>query len=176
MSDQERETGIIISHPNRECDPDYSKEFNIVGKESLRRKDGYEKASGKAVYSMDFVFPGTLYARILRCPYANAVIKSMDDSKAAAIPGVRYILRYDDPNPYVKALVVPAHGYFEGEPMGAIIVADTDEIAQEALRQLEVEWEVLPFVLECDDALADDAPLVYNPRGFYAHQTQARIV
>ncbi len=135
-----------VARPNRECDPDYSKDFNVVGKSGVRRIDGYEKASGTAVYSLDFTFPGTLYARMLSCPHANASIKSMDTSKAEAYTGVRDVLRYDNPDPAVAA-IIPSQGYFEGKMMGVIIVADTDEIAQEALRLVEIEWDVLPFTM-----------------------------
>jgi CO/xanthine dehydrogenase Mo-binding subunit len=133
MADQERETGIIIAIPNEYCDPDHSKNFNVVGAMGKRRRDGFEKASGSAVYGLDFKFPGTLYARIMSCPYANATIKSMDTSKAAALPGVRYVLRYDDEPPTnnnandsyqslsTAFAVVPSHGYFEGEPMGVAV-------------------------------------------------------
>ncbi len=153
------------THPNRKCDPDYNKEFSVVGNTGYRRIDGWEKASGKAMFARDFSFPGTLYARILSCPYAHANIKSMDTSKAEAYPGVRKVVRYDDTgNFFLSMWVLPSKGLFEGEPMGVAIIADTDEIAQDALRLVEVEWEVLDFALECADSLKEGFPLVYNSR------------
>ena len=154
---------------NRRLDPDYSKDFNVLGKTGLTRKDGYEKATGRAVYSLDWEFPGTLYARMLTSPHANATIKSMDTSKAAAFPGVRHIIRYDDPDLTMseKITAFPSHAYFEGDVLGCAVVADTDEIAQEAIRLVDVEWDVLPFVLTCEEGLADGAPLVINPRSGY---------
>jgi xanthine dehydrogenase molybdenum-binding subunit len=153
-----------FAHPNRRVDPDYNKTFNIVGQTGLRRIDGWEK-TGRAMFGCDYIFPGTLYARLMSCPYAHASIKSMDTSKAEAYPGVRKVVRYDDAsNPYIKALALPQSGLFEGEPMGAAVIADTDEIAIEAIRLIQVEWEVLPFALECADALKPDMPILVNSR------------
>jgi hypothetical protein len=70
--------------------------YGYIGKRGVRRQDGYEKASGRAVYTIDLQLPGMLYAKFLTCPYPHARIKTMDTSKAAALPGVRAILRYDD--------------------------------------------------------------------------------
>ena len=154
-----------VSHPNRKCDPNWNKEFNHVGKTGLRRRDGWEKVSGTAMFGRDFTFPGTLYARVLACPHANALIKSMDTSKAEVYPGVRRIVRYDDKDhPLIPVWVVPQQGRFEGEPMGVAVIAVSDEVAQDALRMIDIEWEVLPFVLECEDALKEGAPLCYNLR------------
>src|SRR5512137_60323 len=71
--------------------------FDVLGKRGVRRIDGYRKASGKAVYTRDILLPGMLYARWLTSPYPNAKIKKMDTTKAEALPGVRAVLRYDDP-------------------------------------------------------------------------------
>ena len=60
--------------------------FNEIGKRGVRRTDGYEKASGKAVYTRDIQLPGMLYARVLMSPYARARMKSMDTSRAEALP------------------------------------------------------------------------------------------
>ena len=71
--------------------------FTVVGKRGVRRIDGQRKASGKAVYTRDINLPGMLHTRIFTSPYPNARIKSMDTEKAEALPGVRCVLRYDDP-------------------------------------------------------------------------------
>src|SRR5512141_2594486 len=65
---------------------------------SMPRQDGYERASGEAIYTRDILLPGMLYATILTSPYAHASIQSMDTRKASAMVGVRDILRYDDPD------------------------------------------------------------------------------
>ncbi|GAI18272.1 unnamed protein product [marine sediment metagenome] len=91
-----------------------------------------------------------LYARFLTSPYPHAEIKSMDTSKAEALPGVRAILRYDDPElPAAADLgghepssepVLPRVAHFQGEEVGAVVAADSEEIAEQALRLIDVEW------------------------------------
>ena len=73
-------------------------EDSPIGKRGLRRKDGYEKASGTAIYAMDIDLDRTLYAKFHRSPYSQADIISMDTSAAEALPGVTDIIRYDDPD------------------------------------------------------------------------------
>ena len=72
-------------------------EGGAIGKRRIRRIDGYEKASGKAIYVRDIYRPGMLYGKLYLSPHTHAKIKRMDTSKAEALPGVRAILRYDDP-------------------------------------------------------------------------------
>ena len=69
-----------------------------IAKRGIRRKDGAEKTSGRALYARDVVRPGMLYAKFLTCPYAHARIVSIDTSKAEAVTGVRDILKFDDPD------------------------------------------------------------------------------
>jgi len=64
-------------------------EFNEIGRRGIRRYDGHEKASGKALYTRDIHVPGMLYAKVLSSPHAHARIIKMDTSKAEALPGVR---------------------------------------------------------------------------------------
>lgn len=72
-------------------------EFQFLGRRGISRMDGKEKAGGKAEYTRDVKLPGMLYCRCLASPFANAKIKSLDTSKAEKLPGVRAVLRYDDP-------------------------------------------------------------------------------
>ena len=143
--------------------------YDSIGKRGVRRLDGYEKASGAAKYTMDVQLPGMLYARFLTSPYPHAEIKSLDTSKAEALPGVRAILRYDDPElPPVADLgghepssepVLPKVAHFQGQEVGAVVAADSEEIAELALTLIDVEWEERPFVLDPEEALQPDAPL-----------------
>jgi CO/xanthine dehydrogenase Mo-binding subunit len=147
-------------------------EYEHIGKRGVRRLDGYEKASGKANYTMDVQLPGMLFMRFFTSPYPHAEIRSMNTSKAEALPGVRAILRYDDPELPPEAElgghapssvpVLPRVAHFEGEEVGAAVAADTEAIAEEALRLIEVEWEQRPFLLDGEEALKPDAPLT-NP-------------
>ena len=158
--------------------------FNEIGKRGVRRLDGYEKASGEAIYTRDVKLPGMLYARILMSPHARAKIKKMDTSKAEALPGVRAVIRYDDPEVKDRVLngtsfgpewvcpefagwgIKPVHpvlgdeAWHEGQPVGAVVAADSEDIANEALRLIDVEWEELPFVLDQEEALKPDAPIL----------------
>lgn len=148
-------------------DQNIPESLNWVGKRGIRRIDGYRKASGKALYTRDIQLPGMLYARFLTSPHANARIKGMNTSRAEALPGVRSILRFDDPEIKGRKVIstqgaeeeiLSQHAYFQGQPMGAVVAADTEDIASEALRLIEVKWEVRPFVLESAVALEPGAP------------------
>jgi len=165
----EKDVGLMPVAP-LEHDKYIPEEFNLIGKRNVHRFDGMPKATGKAVYTRDVQFPGMLYARVMTSPYAHAKIKSMDTSKAEALPGVRYVLRYDDPEVagkmYVKWLqggtiyyILGDTTHWQNEPVGAVVCAESEDIAEEALRLIEVEWEVLPFVLDEEEALELNAPL-----------------
>lgn len=158
--------------------------YENIGKRGVRRIDGYAKASGKAVYTRDVQIPGMLYAKVMRSPYAHARILSMDTNRAAALPGVRAILRFDDPEVAGRKLngsvggpdrmasqfsgfalkpesvILAQEAWFEGQAVGAMVAADSEEIACEALRLIHTEWEQLPFVLDQEEALKPEAPVL----------------
>jgi CO/xanthine dehydrogenase Mo-binding subunit len=158
--------------------------FKQIGKRGLRRLDGYEKATGKALYTRDLQIPGMLYARVLRSPYAHAKIVRMDTSRAEALPGVKAILRCDDSavkgrelngsyfaqgwaRPKLAGwalkpvhLVLADEAWYEGQPMGAVVAAESEAIAQQALRLIRIEWEDFPFVLDPEEALKSGAPVL----------------
>ncbi len=146
--------------------------YDNIGKRGVRRIDSYEKASGAAKYTIDIELPGMLHGRFLTSPYPNAKIVHMDTSKAETFPGVRAILRYDDPELPATAVlgghapssmpVLPNVAHFQGEEAGAFVAADTEEIAELALKMIDIEWEERPFVLDPEQALLPDAPLA-NP-------------
>ena len=171
MSDEHGNYGSE-SLDNLAADKYPRKDYQNIGKRGIRRLDGLEKASGKAVYTADVQLPGMLYGRFLTSPYPHCVIRSMDTRRAEALPGVRAILRYDDPElPLTADLgghspsavpVLPTVAHFEGEEVGAFVVADTESVAEEALKLIEVDWEQRPFVLDTEAALRTDAPLA-NP-------------
>ncbi|MGD9212930.1 MAG: molybdopterin-dependent oxidoreductase, partial [Desulfobacteraceae bacterium] len=150
-------------------------QYTYIGKRNVRRNDGYEKASGAALYTIDVNLPGMLHMRFFTSPYPHAVIKKMDTSKAEALPGVRAVLRYDDPtlpeqeqvygHPPCTRPVLARVAHFEGEEMGAAVAADTEAIAEEALRLIEVQWEQRPFILDPEEACKADAPLT-NPEEY----------
>ena len=185
---------IAPEHPLR-ADKFPLGDYSAIGKRGLQRKDGYEKASGQAVYTADVQLPGMLWLRILTCPYPHARIKTMDTARAETLPGVRAVLRYDDPELPEKAdvsghsgrvrgrqPVLNRAGYWQGMPMGVAVAADTEEIANEALKLVEIEWEERPFNLDQEEALKPGAPLS-NPEQFPksnfiipVEQTEARVI
>jgi CO/xanthine dehydrogenase Mo-binding subunit len=142
--------------------------FREVGKRGVRRIDGYRKASGKAVYTRDIQLPGMLFAKFLTSPFANARIKNMDTSKAESLLGVRGVLRYDDPEIKGKKItstqgseeeVLSEYAHFQGQQLGAVVVADSEDIAAEALHLIEIEWGERRFVLDQEEALKPGAAL-----------------
>ncbi len=155
-----------------------------IGKRGLHRLDADDKATGKAIFGRDVKLPGMLYARIMMSPYARAKIKSMDTSEAEKLPGVRAVLRYDDPiipkrifnpwdpdigftagqaTPYAKPMyILGPEAFFEGAPLGVAIAADDLDIVDEAMELVKVEWEVLPFNIDYEKALDPGTPIVYD--------------
>ena len=113
-------------------------EGGVVGKRRVRRIDGYEKASGKAIYVRDIYRPGMLYGEAYLSPYAHARIRRMDTKKTESYYGVRGVLRYDDPESIrVKKFtgtefgthdMLPDAAHYYGQPVGAVVIADSEAI------------------------------------------------
>lgn len=147
--------------------------YKHIGAKGGRRVDGLQKASGKADYTMDVQLPGMLYLRFLDSPYPHAEIVKMDSSRAESLPGVRYVLRYDNPElPKTASLgklpgilgevsPLPYIAHFEGEPIGVAVVAETEAIAEEALTMIEIEWKERPFNLDVLKAKEKGAALSF---------------
>jgi xanthine dehydrogenase YagR molybdenum-binding subunit len=135
------------------------------------RVDGYDRASGAAVFPSDLMLPGMVHAAILGCPHPNARVRSVDLSKARAMPGVYAAMAggTGDENPSWpysskhKGRIFDEHCRFEGDAVAAV-AADSPYTAADALRAIEVDYEPLPFVSDLQDALAEDAAQVH-PEG-----------
>lgn len=112
----------------------------------LTRVDGALKVSGAARYTYDVRLPGMLYARILRCPHAHARLTKFDSAAAARIPGVQAIIQQ------------PLKEFFFHGMAVAAVAATTPEIAGDALRAIEVSYEVLPHVVKAADAIKPESP------------------
>src|SRR5438128_1273895 len=113
----------------------------------VQRLDGPEKATGRAKYSFDINRPNMLHARILRSPHAHARIKSIDTAAAEKTAGFRSL----------HLLVKPgAEMTFAGAEIIAI-AADTEEHAQDAIRAVRIDYEVLPHLVKEEDALRGNA-------------------
>ena len=118
----------------------------------IARLDGPDKATGRAKYSYDVLRPGQLYGQVLRSPHAHARVVSIDLSAARSAPGVRAALAVVEPGKKVM---------FQGEEVAALAAA-TEEQAEDALRLIEVEYEVLPHVATTDRAMREGAPAVFE--------------
>lgn len=112
----------------------------------LTRVDGPLKVSGAARYTHDVRLPGMLYGRILRCRHAHARLTKFDSAAASRIPGVQAIIQ----TPIKEFL-------FHGMAVAAV-AATTPEIAGDALRAIEVEYEVLPHVVKAADSIKPGSP------------------
>nr|WP_234883271.1 xanthine dehydrogenase family protein molybdopterin-binding subunit [Ensifer adhaerens] len=154
--------------------PIEQREFKIVGK-SVKRDDVLEKVTGEAQYTGDIKLPGMLHGKIKRAAIAHARIKSIDVSKALAYPGVKAVLthetvprvlHYGSPHPRSASCtkdqyILDDKVRFWGEGVAAV-AAISEEIADEALDLIEVEYEPLPAVFEPEDAAQPGAPLIHD--------------
>ena len=146
-------------------------ELAHVGK-GERRVEAVSKLTGDAVYVSDMALPGMLYAQVKKSPHARAKILKVDTSKAEALPGVRAVLVGSELNYKLGLYVVDKDILAKGEVRHygeavAAVAADRPQIAREAVDLIEVEYEVLPAVLNHMDALKPDAPLVHPNLGSY---------
>jgi xanthine dehydrogenase molybdenum-binding subunit len=128
-----------------------------------KRIDAVKRVTGTATYTGDIQVPGMLYARVLRSPHAHARIRKIDTSKAQALSGVKAILTRENCDVVWSSGDTRNKRYlfndpvrFAGDAVAAIAATDR-HIAEEAMRQIEVDYEVLPFVLDPEDALKSDA-------------------
>ncbi|GAG80424.1 unnamed protein product, partial [marine sediment metagenome] len=135
----------------------------------LARHDAWDKVFGKTIYADDFVLPGMLYAKVKRSEYAAANILSIDTSEAENLPGVKAVMTAKDvPNNETITRFGQTHsvGGFEGlyrvladkkvRFMGeavAIVAADTERIAKEALKLIKVKYDPLPGVFDPLEAM-----------------------
>jgi xanthine dehydrogenase YagR molybdenum-binding subunit len=133
--------------------------LTVVGK-AQPRVEGEAKVTGRARYAYDVHLPGLLQARVLRSPYPHARIRRVDLSKAAALYGVRAAICADNV-PEIKwfrdSVLFDRTVRYVGDEIAAV-AADSEEIAEDALRLVEVEYEPLPFVTALEAALAPGAP------------------
>jgi xanthine dehydrogenase molybdenum-binding subunit len=139
--------------------------YRYIGK-ALKRRDADEIVTGSAQYLDDLKFPNLLHGKVKRSPHAHALVKKVDKSKALALPGVKAVLTWQDIPDYRggtprNVRVLDRKVRFVGDVV-ALVAATTEEIAEEALDLIDVEYEVLPAVFDIDSALAPGAPLVYD--------------
>ncbi|MGE5632807.1 MAG: molybdopterin cofactor-binding domain-containing protein, partial [Caulobacteraceae bacterium] len=154
--------------------------FGTVGKSEVR-KDAVAKVTGKAKYADDFFEREMLVGKVLRSPYAHALIKHIDVSKAKALPGVEAAITYED-LPKIKyataghpwalepehrdvadRMILSDKARYVGDGIAAVVATDS-LTAEKALKLIEVEYEVLPFVLDPEEAIKPGAPIIHEER------------
>ncbi len=129
------------------------------------RLEAADKVTGRARYSYDIRLPNQLYGRILRSPHPHARIRRVDTSRAEQMPGVHAVLSSANA-PEVewyaeKSRLFDTTVRFVGDEVAAV-AAESEEIAEDALRLIEVVYEPLPFVLEMERAIQPGAPLIHE--------------
>ena len=142
------------------------------------RPDGVDKVTGRARFGADAHLPNMLVGKVLRSPHAHARLKSIDVSRALALPGVKAVVTRDDfsdlPSEFVPAgemlvnyrdvvrnVMAREKVLYEGHPVAAV-AAVGERAAKEALDLIEVEYEALPHVMDVEEAMAPDAPLLHD--------------
>ena len=161
--------------------------FNVVGTSPIR-PDGLDKVTGRAQFADDFHLPNMLHGKILRSPHAHARILSIDTSAAEVLPGVRAVVTGTDfPAIQHELLNQGTAGVlniremsencmakdkvlYDGHALAAV-AADNPHVAEQAVNLIEVDYEVLPPVMDVRAAMADDAPVIhreFHPGGFIA--------
>lgn len=149
--------------------------FRVIGTRPIRH-DGADKVTGRAKYGADYTLPGMLHGKILRSPHAHARIRKINLAAALKLPGVFAIVTGADlpevasknetvgegaVNPRYLSMNILARDkvLYDGHAIAAVAASDR-HTAEEALRLIEVEYEVLPPVMKVEEAMRDDAPII----------------
>lgn len=154
--------------------------YKNVGR-AVPRLEGADKVTGKMRYAADLEFPTALSAKILRSSLPHARIINIDASKAMNLDGVRAVISAADIGPVLvglrmKDMPLLAHDRvrYVGEPVAAV-AADTDEIAEEALTLIDVQYEELPYVTDPVEAIRPGAPVLHDDPAAYKNAPERSI-
>ncbi|PIE03452.1 MAG: molybdopterin-dependent oxidoreductase Mo/Fe-S-binding subunit [Acidobacteria bacterium] len=154
--------------------PEFRDDLRVVGKVKPK-VDGPRLVRGERAFVEDRLLPGSCHLKMLRSPHAHAYITDIDVSAAEAVPGVVLVVThknapdvfynqagqgFPEPSPYDRKLFGEKVRHV-GDRVAAV-VAETPEIAEKALKKINVQYEILPPVLSIEEAEADTAPLVHN--------------
>ncbi|MFQ5566807.1 MAG: xanthine dehydrogenase family protein molybdopterin-binding subunit, partial [Paracoccaceae bacterium] len=152
-------------------------EFKHIGTRGVR-PDGFEKVTGRARFGNDITLPGMLRGLVLRSPHAHARVRSIDTSKARALPGVKAVVTRDDfadqasevvpagelvvnYRDVVRNVMAREKVLYDGHAVAAV-AATSLSVARRALKLIEVDYEVLPHVIDPAEAARPDAPLLHD--------------
>jgi putative selenate reductase molybdopterin-binding subunit len=150
-----------------------SDELSVVGK-AARKIDAVKLVTGKSAFVDDIEMRGLLYARLLTSPHAHALIRDIDVSEARALSGVHAVLTYkdvprmaytSDGEPWPESgphdqFVLDNRVRFVGDRV-AVVAAETPEIAEQALKLIQADYEVLPAVFDPRLATSPQAPRLH---------------
>src|SRR4029079_13758233 len=153
------------------------RELKIVGTRPLR-PDGVDKVTGRARFGADLHVANMLIGKVLRSPHAHARIKSIDTSKAEALLGVKAVVTAADfsdlPSEFIPAgemmvnfrdmtrnVMAREKALYEGHAVAAV-AATTEPLSEQALSLIDVDYEVLPHVIDVEAAMAPGAPLLHD--------------
>src|SRR5215210_5480476 len=147
-----------------------------IGQRTIR-PDGVDIVPGRAAFAADTTMPGMIWGKVLRSPHPHARIRGIDPSKAEALPGVKAVVTARDivDFPIDKSVMLGIQDMrwmcrnvmarekvlFHGHPVAAV-AATTEEIAAAACKLIEVDYEVLPHVIDLDEAMQPDAPILHE--------------
>jgi CO/xanthine dehydrogenase Mo-binding subunit len=155
-----------------------SKQYKVIGTRPIRH-DGTDKVTGRAAYGADIRLTGMLYARVKRSPHAHARIKSIDASKALALPGVKAVITAADfpaippgamtfgeagPQPMryqIENYMANGKALYRGHAVAAVAAIDA-HIAEDALDLIDVEYEVLQPVIDVREAMHEGSPILHD--------------
>ena len=149
----------------------------VVGTRPIR-PDGVDKVTGRANFGADMVMPGMLWGKVKRSPHAHARIMSINIDKALKLPGVKAIVTSDDFPPIASEEAFVGEGpmnfrdlsrnclardkvLYDGHAVAAV-AATSPSIAEEACELIEVQYHVLPYVIDVEEAMQPDAPLLHD--------------
>jgi selenium-dependent xanthine dehydrogenase len=157
--------------------PDSIHQHEIVGRNHIR-PDAVDKVTGQAIFTDDLAFEDMLFARVKRAMVPHAILKTIDISKAQALKGVAAVLTAEDiTGEHTHGLVIydwPAiiavgeRIRYVGDAI-AIVAAETADIAEEALKLIDVEFELLPVITTPVQALQEDQPQLHSNGNLLKH-------
>ena len=145
-------------------------DFKYIGTRPVR-PDGVEKVTGRANFGADFDMPGMIHGKVVRSPHAHARIRSIDTSRAEAIPGVMAVITAADlpdrsklgfgQRAFNENLMASKKVLYHGHAVAAV-AAVSNRVAELAANAVEVDYEVLESVTDALEAMAPDAPLLHD--------------
>jgi CO/xanthine dehydrogenase Mo-binding subunit len=153
--------------------------MKVVGAR-IPRYDGIAHVTGRTIYVDDVNVPGTLWAKALRSPHHSATITKLDTRPAEEVPGVHAVISWQDvpllEYGHLSGLGIPADEpllakdevRYKGQPI-ALVAAETEEIAAEAVSRIEIEFEERPALTDVRQAFDSDAPTFHQWGNWYTH-------